>query len=219
VASSRCRCGCCGSDGVVGWRTTGWPIQRHRKRGTYRRYVCTYPSRKALKNVMAMVPAQCRKTGTPIPLDALLISLNRILRGWCVFFRPGVSSAAFQYLSSYAWRQVIRWLRRKHRRITWKELRRRFRGGGWWPAGEDRELFNPVKVRTTRYRYRGATIPTPWPILDEESDRSRSGTCGAPGALKGARRVREAVRGNGPAKRWRSRPGPTSRPETRRSGV
>jgi len=141
----------------------GWHLQRHRKRGTNRSYVYTYPSRKAVKAVMAKVKAQCRKTGTDLPLDALLIQLNRMLRGWCAYFRPGVSSAAFQYLSSYVWGRVIRWLRRKHRRITWKELRRRYCGGRWWPASDDRALFNPATVRTTRYRYRGTVIPTPWP--------------------------------------------------------
>ena len=35
-------------------------------------------------------------------------------------------------------------------------------------------------------------------------------TCGEPGALKGARRVREAARGNGPVERPAPRPGPTS---------
>ncbi|MQT04139.1 hypothetical protein FF041_29425 [Streptomyces jumonjinensis] len=30
--------------------------------------------------------------------------------------------------------QVMKWLRRKHRRITWKELRPRCCGGGWWPT-------------------------------------------------------------------------------------
>ena len=142
----------------------GWHIQRHRKRGTDRYFVYTYPARKALKAVMAKVKTQCRKTGTNLPLDALLVQFNRMLRGWCAFFRPGVSSATFQYLSSYAWRQVIRWLRRKHRRITWKELRRRYCDGGWWPASENRELFNPAKVRTTRYRYRGSVIPSPWQL-------------------------------------------------------
>jgi len=141
----------------------GWHLQRHRKRGTNRCYVYTYPSRKAVKAVMAKVKAQCRKTGTDLPLDALLIQLNRMLRGWCAYFRPGVSSAAFQYLSSYTWGRVIRWLRRKHRRITWKELRRRYCDGGWWPASNERALFNPATVRTTRYRYRGTVIPTPWP--------------------------------------------------------
>jgi RNA-directed DNA polymerase len=142
----------------------GWRIQRHRKRGTNRSYVYTYPARKALKAVMGKVKAQGRKTGTDLPLDALLIPLNRMLRGWCAYFQPGVSSATFQYLSAYVWGQVIRWLRRKHRRITWKDLRRRFCGGRWWPASEERELFNPARVRTTRYRYRGAVIPSPWPV-------------------------------------------------------
>lgn len=53
------------------------------------------------------------------------------------------------------------WLRRKHRKITWTELRRRFCAGGWWPTGGEITLFDPEKVRTTRYRYRGAKIPTP----------------------------------------------------------
>jgi len=141
----------------------GWHLQRHRKRGTNRSYVYTYPSRKAVKAVMAKVKAQGRKTGTDLPLDALLIQLNRMLRGWCAYFRPGVSSAAFQYLSSYVWGRVIRWLRRKHRRITWKDLRRRYCGGRWWPASDERALFNPATVRTTRYRYRGTVIPSPWP--------------------------------------------------------
>lgn len=141
----------------------GWRIQRHRKRGTNRQYVYTYPSRKALKSVMGKVKAACRRTGTGVPLDDLLIQLNRMLPGWCAYFRPGVSSASFQYLRSYVWAQVIRWLRRKHRRITWHELRRRYCAGGWWPAGNEQRLFNPAQVRTTRYRYRGAAIPSPWP--------------------------------------------------------
>jgi len=69
----------------------------------------------------------------------------------------------FNYLRSYAWSQVMKWLRRKHRRINRKDLRRRYCGGGWWPSGEERTLFDPGKVRTTRYRYRGTVIPSPWP--------------------------------------------------------
>ncbi|WP_327241884.1 group II intron maturase-specific domain-containing protein [Streptomyces sp. NBC_01320] len=142
----------------------GWRIQRHRKRGTNKHYVYTYPARKALKAVTGKVKTQCRRTGTDLPFDALLICLNRMLRGWCAYFRPGVSSTAFQYLSSYTWGRVIFWLRRKHPGLNWKQLRRRFCGGGWWPVSEERELFNPAKVRTTRYRYRGSVIPSPWPV-------------------------------------------------------
>lgn len=141
----------------------GWRIQRHRKRGTDRHYVYTYPTRKSVKAVIGKVKTLCRRMDTGQPLDALLIRLNWMLRGWCAYFRPGVSSATYKYLSAYAWARVIRWLRRKHRRITVKDLRRRFCGGGWWPGTEERTLFNPAKVRTTRYRYRGTAIPTPWP--------------------------------------------------------
>ena len=39
----------------------------------------------------------------------------------------------------------------------------RFCINGWWPADGDVIMFNPGAVRTTRYRYRGAKIPSPWP--------------------------------------------------------
>jgi RNA-directed DNA polymerase len=140
----------------------GWRIQRHRKRGTQQQYVYTYPARKALKAVMAKVKAICC-LNTGFPLEVLLHRLNPVLRGWTAYFRPGVSSATFQYLRAYTWQQVIAWIRRKHRRMNWKEFRRRYCAGGWWPADGDVTLFNPGGVHTTRYRYRGTAIPSPWP--------------------------------------------------------
>ena len=142
----------------------GWRIQRHRKRGTDRSYVYTYPARKALRAVMGKVKTWCRRMDTNQPLEVLLLRLNPVLRGWCAHFRPGVSSATFAYLSAYTWARVIGWVRRKHRRITWKQLRRRYCAGGWWPGTTERVLFNPAKVPTTRYRYRGAAIPAAWPV-------------------------------------------------------
>ena len=64
-----------------------------------------------------------------LPLDDLLRRLNSMLQGWCGYFRAGVSSHVFAYLSHYAWQTVWRWLRRKHRRSTWKEIRRRYCSG------------------------------------------------------------------------------------------
>lgn len=143
-----------------------WRIQRHRKRGTSEQYVYTYPARKAVKSVMAKVKAICRQD-VNLPLEVLLHQLNPVLRGWTAYFRPGVSSATFDYLRAYTWQQVIAWIRRKHRRMNWKELRRRYCGGGWWPAAGEVTLFNPATVRTTRYLYRGAAIPSPWPASQE----------------------------------------------------
>jgi RNA-directed DNA polymerase len=141
----------------------GWRIQRHRKRGTDRYYVYTYPAKKALRAITAKVKTVCRTMDTNQPLDILLIRLNRILRGWCAYFRPGVSSKTFNYLAHVTWWQVVKWLQRKHRRIGWKRLRRRYFSQAWWPATNSRRLFNPSEVHTTRYQYRGTAIPTPWP--------------------------------------------------------
>jgi RNA-directed DNA polymerase len=112
--------------------------------------------------VTGTVRTRCRQNTNP-PLEALLRRLNPVLRGPSAYFRPGVSSIAFGYLRAFTWRQVIRWLRRRHPGITWKELRRRCCDGGRWPADGDVIMFNPGAVRTTRYRYRGTEIPSPWP--------------------------------------------------------
>ena len=141
----------------------GWHIQRHRKKGTSAHYVYTYPSRKALHAVMTKVKTLCRQVPVNQPLDMLLDRLNPAVQGWCAHFRPGVSAVTFAYLSSYLWQTVWRWIRRKHNRSTWKELRHQYCDGRWWPHGQELELFNPATVRTTRYSYRGTRIPTPWP--------------------------------------------------------
>lgn len=140
----------------------GWRIQRHRKRGTHRHYVYCYPAKKALRAVTAKIKTLCRQD-TNLPLAVLLHRLNPALRGWTAYFRPGVSAKTFQYLSAFTWRQVIGWLRRRHRRTTWKELRRRYCAGRWWPADGEVVLFNAARVSTTRYLYRGTKIPSPWP--------------------------------------------------------
>jgi RNA-directed DNA polymerase len=139
----------------------GWRIQRHRKRGTAEQHIYTYPAKKALKAVMARVKTICRQNNNE-PLAVLLRQLNPVLRGWATYFRAGVSASTFQYLSKYAWQRVMGWIRRKHRKITWTELRRRFCDGGWWPTDGEYYLFDPGRMRIIRYRYRGTKIPTPW---------------------------------------------------------
>ena len=140
----------------------GWRIQRRRKRGSNQHYVYTYPAKKALRAVTGKVKTLCRQVGTDQSLDALLLRLNPVLRGWCGYFRPGVSFATFAYLGHYTWFRVWHWLRRKHPRATWKEIRRRYFRDGSWPTSHNRVLLNPTTVGTCRYRYRGAAIPTPW---------------------------------------------------------
>jgi len=99
----------------------GWRIQRHRKRGTATSFVYTYPSKKAVRAVTGKVRALSRLNKN-LPLEVLLHTLNPVLRGWCAYFQPGVSSATFRFLRAFAWRRVIGWLRRKHLRMNWKRL-------------------------------------------------------------------------------------------------
>jgi RNA-directed DNA polymerase len=83
--------------------------------------------------------------GTNPSLEVLLYRLNPVLRGWTNYFRYGVSKATFNYLRAFVWRRVVRWLHRKHPRLNWKQLRRRYLPG-WWPTEGEVKLFNPAGV-------------------------------------------------------------------------
>lgn len=144
-----------------GFEFLGWRIQRQRKRGTNQWKVYTWPSKKALASIKAKVRAITR-TGTHLPLKAVLHQLNQVIRGWANYFRHGVSKATFSYLDSFTWHRVFSWLRCKHSRLGRKTiLRRHFTS--WRPRDGNLTLFNPATVPIIRYRYRGAQIPSPWP--------------------------------------------------------
>jgi RNA-directed DNA polymerase len=144
-----------------GFEFLGFRIQRQRKRGSSKRFVYTWPSKKSLTSITAKVKT-ISKQGTNKPLSDLLRQLNPVLRGWTNYFRHAVSKATFGYLHQYTWLRVIGWLRRKHRRTNWKTLRRRYLSQRWWPEHDGTALFDCRAVPVTRYRYRGAAIPTPW---------------------------------------------------------
>ena len=143
-----------------GFDFLGRRVQRHTKRGTKHQHVYTYPSKGALASIKGKVRA-----GTPRSTDQSLADLcdrlNPALRGWATHFRHDVSKATFSYLRAYVWRRVVGWLRKKHPRASWKQLRRRYLPG-WWPTEGEKTLFNPSSVPVTRYRYRGDRIPSPW---------------------------------------------------------
>jgi RNA-directed DNA polymerase len=139
----------------------GFRIQRQHKRGTSKPFVYTWPCKKALASIMATVRTITRQ-GTHQPLADLLCQLNAALRGWATYFRHGASKRTFDYLNHYTWHRVIGWLRRKHRRASWKAIRRRYLAHGLVPADAGIALFNPAAVPITRHHYRGTRIPTPW---------------------------------------------------------
>ena len=146
-----------------GFTFLGFHIQRRYKKGTRKKYVYTYPSKKALASIMGKVRALTNRSRHKTLTD-LLRQLNSTLRGWCNYFRHGVSAATFRYLDMFTWRRVTGWLRKRHAGITWKTLYRRFLTAR--PGNRPQEgkvmLFMCQQVEVTRYRWRGHNIATPW---------------------------------------------------------
>lgn len=136
-------------------------IRRDTRRGSRKRFVYTYPSKKALASIKAKVRA-VTKQNTNQPLSKILGQLNAILRGWTNYHKHGAAKATFGYLRHFTLWRVVRWLRRRHPRANWKQLRRRYLGPEWWPKEGKEVLFDPSVVAITRYRYRAANIATPW---------------------------------------------------------
>ena len=149
-----------------GFDFLGFTIRRMRKRGTSKHYVYTVPSRKSIQAVKDRVAVKTYRATQNQDFAALLQSVNRALAGWANYFRHGVSKAVFSAVDSHAWGRIMRWLRRKHQGRTglgMPELRRRFCAPGTWIFAVNGVRFTGASaVPVTRYRYRGATIPTPW---------------------------------------------------------
>jgi len=144
-----------------GFDFLGFRIQRHRKRGTNRRCVYTYPSRTVVNTVKDKVRALTRGSAQP-DLTTLLERVNAQLNGWCNYFRYAVAKRTFSYLGAFTWRRVAYWIRKRHKGLSWKRIRRRFMNGGWTITDGQLTLFSPASVTVTRYRHRHR-IPSPWP--------------------------------------------------------
>lgn len=144
-----------------GFDFLGWRIQRRDWRGrTGKKAVYTYPSKKSLASVMGKVRTLTRRAKHRTLAD-LLRRVNPVLRGWCNYFRHGVSSRTFGYLDHFAFWRIVGWLRKRHVGLNMHTLVRRYLPG-WQIRAEGIEMFRPQGIAIERYRYRGTKIPTPW---------------------------------------------------------
>jgi RNA-directed DNA polymerase len=71
-------------------------------------------------------------------------------------------SGTFGYLNHDTWWRVARWIRNRHARLSWKELRRKVFTDRYRIVADGIELFNPATVATVHDRWRGYHIPTTW---------------------------------------------------------
>ena len=144
-----------------GFDFLGWRIQRRARRSrTNKKAVYTYPSKKSLASIMGKVRRLTRRRHHRT-LSDLLRRLNPVLRGWCNYFRHGVSKRTFGYLDHYAFWRVVNWLKKRHLGLNMHTLVRRYLPGWEISAGRI-EMFRPNRFAVVRYRYRGTRIPTPW---------------------------------------------------------
>jgi RNA-directed DNA polymerase len=112
-----------------------------------KRVAITFPSQRAFREVMHRIKTLTTRSTRNRSLDQLIHVLNPILRGWTNYHRHATSSRAFAYLSHYLWWRVIRWLRKKYERLTWKQIRRRCLGTAG-PAEKARVSPGPTRYTT-----------------------------------------------------------------------
>ena len=134
-----------------------------RKRGSNKWYVYTLPAKKAIASIRQRVKTMTYRNTLHQDPGYLMDYLGRVLRGWANYFRYAVAKATFAAIDSYTWERITAWLRKKHRRLGWPELRRRYCLPGTWRLAHNGKRFTgAASVPVTRYRYRGYHIPTPW---------------------------------------------------------
>ena len=137
--------------------------------------------------------------------------INVALRGWTIYFRHSVSKQTFNYLDHYTWHRVVGWLRREHRRATWKSIRRRYRHPGRAGARRRRSCFQPCI---------GAGDPAPLSRNDDlhpvdRADQDEHGRSMPMGSWRaGCVGRRTSGSGSGPGKRTRGNAGTAPRSDS-----
>ena len=90
-----------------GFDLLGFRVKRAPWRGK-KRVAYTFPSQRALREVMYRIKTLTNRSTLNLSLDELIHALNPILRGWANYHRHNASSRCFAYLSHYLWWRVIR---------------------------------------------------------------------------------------------------------------
>ena len=134
----------------------------------------SFPSERSFRDIKHRIKELTGRSNIGLSLDELVHALNPILRGWTNYHRHAAAKHCFSYLDHYLWWRVMLWLRKKHPRLTWKQIKRRY-WGRRWTSPDGTRLYWPGEVPVTRYRYRGHRIPTPWTSPDPTRATTRTG--------------------------------------------
>ena len=156
-----------------------------RTKGTASTYVYTFVTNEALASIKRKVKTLTGRSTTNLALSELIAALNPVLRGWVNYYRHAAAKRTFGYLDHYVWWRVGRWLRKKHPRMTWKQINRRYLNDDHTYQDRGITLYKPARTRVTRYRLPGSTNPHP---VDNDSRPDRpAGTSREPPGTAAAR--------------------------------
>ncbi|WP_331763262.1 reverse transcriptase domain-containing protein (plasmid) [Streptomyces sp. NBC_01590] len=148
-----------------GFDFLGFRIVWNRKRGTDKWYVYTFIADKPVEALKRKIKSLTLRL-SHLDYRVALIRINQIQRGWANYFKHAVAKHTLSRLATFVWWRVVHWVMHRNR-MTWRAIRRWLHTPQGWGAirMEGIELFNLATVPVTRYRYRGNSIPTPWPEL------------------------------------------------------
>ncbi|MFD7499018.1 group II intron reverse transcriptase/maturase [Streptomyces sp. NPDC059832] len=148
-----------------GFDFLGFRVVWNRKRGTDKWYVYTFIADKPVEALKRKIKSLTLRL-SHLDYRVALIRINQIQRGWANYFKHAVAKHTLSRLATFVWWRVVHWVMHRNR-MTWKAIRRWLHTPQGWEAirMDGIELFNLATVPVTRYRYRGNSIPTPWPEL------------------------------------------------------
>jgi hypothetical protein len=99
--------------GKEGFDFLGFHFQKRPSRRTGRLVPYAWPSRKAMKAVRERIRQQTERTRLRVELGELVGALNRIIRGWRVYFSIGNSTKQLADLDRYVRLRLWRFLRKR----------------------------------------------------------------------------------------------------------
>jgi len=93
----------------------GFSFQMRRSRNSGKWYPHTAPSKKSIQRIKEKAKSLTDRKLTLIPMDSLMVTLNRSIHGWCNYFHYRNSSAAFGEVKWYVEERARTHLRRRHK--------------------------------------------------------------------------------------------------------
>jgi RNA-directed DNA polymerase len=108
------------------------------------------PSKEAVKRHIAALKAIIRQHRSSKP-ETLIIELNRVIRGWANYQKTQVSKAVYTKCDHILWWQLARWIRGKHHRVPWKNVKKKYWKNGVFTANDKIRLHMHSETPIVRH--------------------------------------------------------------------